>query len=139
MTNFFSGIKNSLNKLGNKIQTAYEDHNPLQKLHIFTINSRNYRLVKQFGEGGYSYVYLVEDELSGQKFALKKLLLGDSQSVKACRNEIDIMLKLKNHKNIVKLVDHAIFTNNKGETEANLLMEFCSSKFFFIKEKNYWI
>jgi AP2-associated kinase len=79
-------------------------------------------------KGGYSFVYLVEEEMSGEKFALKKLLLGDSQSIKACKNEIDIMLKLKNHKNIVKLIDHSIFTNNRGETEANLLMEFCSSK-----------
>jgi hypothetical protein len=51
MSNFFNGIKNSLNKLGNKIQTAYEDHNPLQKFTVFYINGRNYKLVKQFGEG----------------------------------------------------------------------------------------
>ena len=76
-------------------------------------------------------MYLVQDEQNGEEYALKRLLMGDSSDVANCKREIKTMQQLKNHKNIVQLVDYTLFTNQKGEQEANLLLELCSRNFFF--------
>ena len=40
--------------------------------HHLTINSRNYKIIRKLGEGGFSFVFLVKDD-SGDTFALKKI------------------------------------------------------------------
>lgn len=45
------------------------------------LNGRRLATLRQIGEGGFSYVYLVEDMATGEHFALKRILIQSSDQV----------------------------------------------------------
>jgi serine/threonine protein kinase len=68
------------------------ESNPSQ--HRLVIERREVELVRKLGEGGYSFVFLVQDVSTGQRFALKRILAHDKESAKLVQTEIDIMVLL---------------------------------------------
>ncbi len=42
--------------------------------------------------GGYSYVFLVKDMVTGEDYALKRLLIQDKEMYKNAKEEIDFMV-----------------------------------------------
>lgn len=76
---------------------------------------------KLLAEGGFGYVYIVEDPNSGQKFALKKMNIMENSQLVNVKKEIEFWKKINNHPNIVKLIEYEI-----NQTTVFILMEYCS-------------
>ncbi|CAG8586494.1 12519_t:CDS:2 [Funneliformis caledonium] len=84
---------------------------PNPTLHI---NRRTFKVIKLLGEGGFSFVYLVQDASTGRQYALKKIRCPfGSDSVKNAMKEAD-MYKLFSHENIIKVIDTCIIQDKDG-------------------------
>ncbi len=69
---------------------------------VVPIAGKRVRILKQLGEGGYAFVYSVEDvDSPGQLYALKRLICQDEQAVKVAEKEIRLMKRF-NDPNIVQ-------------------------------------
>lgn len=67
-----------------------------------------YRILRSVDEGGTSYIFLVENDKLGGRYAMKMLkpeLSTDKEYVAAFKREVGILKKLK-HKNIASLVNY---------------------------------
>ncbi|CAL0327595.1 unnamed protein product [Lupinus luteus] len=93
------------------------------------INKNRFRIVRQIGEGGFAYVYLVKElvndsdstagianklkyssHLSGDgTYAIKKILIQNSEQLELVREEIRVS-SLFSHPNLLPLLDHAIIS-----------------------------
>ncbi|KAG5509104.1 hypothetical protein JKF63_06113 [Porcisia hertigi] len=82
----------------------------------------------KYGEGGSSYVYLVENSSNLPEFprhmALKRSFFGVDQVAEAHR-EVDIVSRIKD-KNIVR-VFHSEISRNEGRLGVSIAMEYCSN------------
>ena len=67
---------------------------------------RKFNAIKMIGKGSFARVYLVENENTGKKFAVKAFskdyLLSESKGKRSLINEISIMKSIS-HKNVIKL------------------------------------
>jgi len=71
-------------------------------------------IVKVLGEGGFSFVYLAQDEASGKEFALKKIRCTGADSVELVMREVAAYRRFK-HPNIIRLYDSAVLQDSDGE------------------------
>ncbi|GAA5919962.1 hypothetical protein JCM6882_005940 [Rhodosporidiobolus microsporus] len=80
-----------------------------------SLNGRTYKVLRLLGEGGFSYVYLAQDQASGRLFALKKIRcpLG-SDSVKAALKEVEAYKRFR-HPNIIRCLDSVVTQDSEGE------------------------
>ena len=83
------------------------------------VNDRNCKVVKLLAEGGFSFVYLVEDGKT--KYALKKLISQLPETSQAARWEIQVHKAFK-HPNLLQLVDSCMVPAANGAEEFRLLM-----------------
>ncbi|KPA75142.1 putative protein kinase [Leptomonas pyrrhocoris] len=85
----------------------------------------------KYGEGGSSYVYLVENTSRLPEFprhlALKRCFFGVDQVAEA-HKEVDIVSRIKD-KNIVR-VYHSEISRNEGKLGVSICMEYCSNNLY---------
>ncbi|KAJ0266142.1 Serine/threonine protein kinase 3 [Hirschfeldia incana] len=100
------------------------------------INENRFRVVRQLGEGGFAFVYLVKEivadasvgglakrvkdpsHLSGDgTYAVKKVLIQNKEQLELVREEIRVS-SLFNHPNLLPLLDHAIVSLKGGQGAA---------------------
>ncbi|RAH47007.1 putative serine/threonine protein kinase ENV7 [Aspergillus brunneoviolaceus CBS 621.78] len=75
------------------------------------INSRSFKLLRLLGEGGFSYVYLVQDKATSELFALKKIRCPFGQeSVSQALKEVEAYNLFTSHSNIIHSIDHCVST-----------------------------
>ena len=86
-----------------------------------TLNSRTLRTVKLLAEGGFSFVYLVEDGSTKEKLALKKVLSQLPEQSELARREIEVHSAFS-HPNVMPLIDHAVVPAANGAESFLLLM-----------------
>ncbi|KAL4752614.1 hypothetical protein BDW72DRAFT_202120 [Aspergillus terricola var. indicus] len=87
------------------------------------INNRSFKLLRLLGEGGFSYVYLVQDKSTSELFALKKIRCPFGQeSVSQALKEVEAYSLFTSEKNIIHSIDHCVskesgskFRNDGGE------------------------
>ncbi|MCJ1428415.1 hypothetical protein MMC29_006325 [Sticta canariensis] len=73
------------------------------------INSRSFKMLHLLGEGGFSYVYLVQDTSSSQLYALKKIRCPFGQeSVSLALKEVEAYNLFSPHPNIITSVDYSV-------------------------------
>ncbi|KAG9394604.1 Protein kinase domain [Carpediemonas membranifera] len=85
--------------------------------------SGTYRIVKQIGEGGFSYVFLVRDVRTNQQFALKQMICSDPRSVEIAEKEIYLLKRLQDCSNVVEMISHS--SSRLGDNEVwNILMAY---------------
>jgi serine/threonine kinase 16 len=73
------------------------------------INSRSFKILRLLGEGGFSYVYLVEDTSSHALYALKKIRCPFGQeSVAQALREVEAYGLFTPHPNIIPSIDHSV-------------------------------
>ncbi|GAA5974275.1 hypothetical protein JCM11641_006706 [Rhodosporidiobolus odoratus] len=79
------------------------------------LQGRKFTIVKLLGEGGFSFVYLAQDQESKRLFALKKIRcpLG-SESVKAALKEVEAYKRFR-HPNIIRCLDSVVVQDNEGD------------------------
>jgi len=79
------------------------------------VNGRTFNIIKVLGEGGFSFVYLAQDEHSGRQFALKKIRCPTgSDGVKEAMREVEAYRRFK-HPNIIRILDSAVVQDPDGE------------------------
>ncbi len=57
---------------------------------VLVVNRRRLRVLKQVGEGGFAFVYVVEDTATGQVFAAKRMLLSNEEQAQRARREVEV-------------------------------------------------
>lgn len=87
----------------------------LKSSSTLTLNGRRFKIHKLLGEGGFSFVYLAEDETSGRLFALKKIRcpLG-SESVREAMKEVEAYKRFR-HPNCIRCLDSAVLQETDGK------------------------
>ncbi|KAK7033383.1 Pkinase-domain-containing protein [Favolaschia claudopus] len=79
------------------------------------INGRTFKINKVLGEGGFSFVYLAQDEHSGRQFALKKIRCPTgAEGVKEAMREVEAMRRFR-HPNIIRILDSAVVQDPDGD------------------------
>ncbi|CAL8575397.1 Serine/threonine-protein kinase env7 [Xanthoria parietina] len=77
------------------------------------VNNRSFKLLRLLGEGGFSYVYLVQDTSTSQLYALKKIRCPFGQeSVSLALKEAEAYALFSPHPHIIHAVDHAVTSAN---------------------------
>ncbi|KAI1907216.1 Serine/threonine-protein kinase env7 [Ophidiomyces ophidiicola] len=77
------------------------------------INSRSFKLLRLLGEGGFSYVYLVQDKTTSELFALKKIRCPFGQeSVSHALKEVEAYSLFTENRNIIHSIDHSVATES---------------------------
>lgn len=77
----------------------------------------------EIAQGGYSYVYNARDTLTGEAFALKKILCQSEDQIEMTKQEIQ-MHKSFAHPNIMPLTDYAVLSVDANALEYYLLFPF---------------
>ncbi|THW46066.1 kinase-like protein [Aureobasidium pullulans] len=73
------------------------------------INGRSYKILRLLGEGGFSYVYLVQSPPSPNLYALKKIRCPfGAESVALALKEVEAYSLFQPHPNIIHALDHAV-------------------------------
>ncbi|KAI2467726.1 kinase-like protein [Annulohypoxylon bovei var. microspora] len=73
------------------------------------INSRSFKILRLLGEGGFSYVYLVQDTATAELFALKKIRCPfGAESVQQAMREVEAYKTFTHTSNIIHSVDYSI-------------------------------
>ena len=77
------------------------------------INGRSFKILRLLGEGGFSYVYLVQDTSTSQLYALKKIRCPFGQeSVSLALKEVEAYTLFSAHPNIITSVDYQVTSAN---------------------------
>ncbi|KAE8146838.1 serine/threonine protein kinase [Aspergillus avenaceus] len=77
------------------------------------INNRSFKLLRLLGEGGFSYVYLVQDKSTSELFALKKIRCPFGQeSVSQALKEVEAYNLFVSQSNIIHSIDHSVSTES---------------------------
>ncbi|QKX54086.1 uncharacterized protein TRUGW13939_01169 [Talaromyces rugulosus] len=77
------------------------------------INNRSFKLLRLLGEGGFSYVYLVQDKNTSELFALKKIRCPFGQeSVSLALKEVEAYSLFTPNPNIIRSFDHCVTTES---------------------------
>ncbi|CAI7647288.1 hypothetical protein N7533_012425 [Penicillium manginii] len=84
------------------------------------INNRSFKLLRLLGEGGFSYVYLVQDKASSELFALKKIRCPFGQeSVSQALKEVEAYSLFTGDENIIHAIDHCVSTESGSKFRAD--------------------
>ncbi|KAI9830801.1 MAG: hypothetical protein M1826_004435 [Phylliscum demangeonii] len=73
------------------------------------INNRSFKILRLLGEGGFSYVYLVQDRSSAALYALKKIRCPfGEESVTQALKEVEAYALFAPHPNIIRSEDYSV-------------------------------
>ena len=80
------------------------------------INGRSFKILRLLGEGGFSYVYLVQSPGAPDLYALKKIRCPFGQeSVAQALREVEAYSLFAPHPNIIHAIDHAVESERGSE------------------------
>ncbi|KAK2782926.1 hypothetical protein FQN53_009527 [Emmonsiellopsis sp. PD_33] len=84
------------------------------------INNRSFKLLRLLGEGGFSYVYLVQDKSTSELFALKKIRCPFGQeSVSQALKEVEAYTLFSPNRYIIHSVDYCVATESGSKFRAD--------------------
>lgn len=79
------------------------------------INNRSFKILRLLGEGGFSYVYLVQDTSNAELFALKKIRCPfGAESVAQAMKEVEAYKLFRHSPHIIHSVDHSVASERGG-------------------------
>ncbi|CAK7203668.1 Serine/threonine-protein kinase env7 [Sporothrix eucalyptigena] len=79
------------------------------------INGRSFKILRLLGEGGFSYVYLVQDNATAELFALKKIRCPfGAESVAQAMREVEAYRLFAGSEGIIHSVDYSVATERGG-------------------------
>ncbi|XP_031636854.1 cyclin-G-associated kinase-like isoform X2 [Contarinia nasturtii] len=91
---------------------------------IVEVGAVKLRVKRVIAEGGFAFVYVVQDIQNETEYALKRLLGSDRQACDNIIRELNFHKQLSGHPNIVKYVA-ASFINHTNSAEYLLVSELC--------------
>lgn len=79
------------------------------------INRKSYKILRLLGEGGFSYVYLVQSPPAPQLYALKKIRCPfGAESVRQALREVEAYKLFEGSGYVINSVDHAVVADKSG-------------------------
>ncbi|KAF8469508.1 kinase-like domain-containing protein [Kalaharituber pfeilii] len=97
-----------------------------------SINNRSFKILRLLGEGGFSYVYLVQDN-AGQLYALKKIRCPfGAESVARAMSEVEAYKLFQNHPNIISMVDFVVSTDSSRSAVSGFSVDNDTQKTVYI-------
>ena len=79
------------------------------------VNNRSFKILRLLGEGGFSYVYLVQDNATAELFALKKIRCPfGAESVAQAMREVEAYRLFAGSEGIIHAIDHSVATERGG-------------------------
>ena len=85
------------------------------------LNINNYIIKKQIGEGSFGQIFLVEDKLSNNKYALKKIIAGSTSDINSIKKEYQILLDIQNSIQNINVVNIYGLKNIKLDMTTHVL------------------
>ncbi|KAK1755350.1 kinase-like protein [Echria macrotheca] len=83
------------------------------------INSRTFKILRLLGEGGFSYVYLVQDTSTSELFALKKIRCPfGAESVAQAMKEVEAYKLFRRSPNIISSVDYCVASERGADAQS---------------------
>ena len=80
------------------------------------INGRSFKILRLLGEGGFSYVYLVQSPGDATLYALKKIRCPfGEESVSQALKEVEAYSLFTPHPNIIHAIDHSVEGERGGD------------------------
>jgi serine/threonine kinase 16 len=80
------------------------------------INNRPFRILRLLGEGGFSYVYLVQTPGDPTLYALKKIRCPfGAESVALALKEVEAYALFSPHENIIRALEHEVVDDGNGD------------------------
>ena len=94
---------------------------------VLQVGSHKVIVERELAEGGFSKVYLVRENDSGRKFALKKMVAQSREQLDEAKWEMKIHREL-DHPNILKIIDASILPSPRSRNmqEINILLPLAS-------------
>ncbi|EDV25541.1 uncharacterized protein TRIADDRAFT_24131 [Trichoplax adhaerens] len=92
---------------------------------VFHVGNYSVTVEELLAEGGFSLVFLVRCNRTGERYALKRLSVNNTQDLRSCQKEIRISKELSKHKNVITLLSSSINNIKDDIIEILLLMECC--------------
>ena len=90
-----------------------------------TVNGRTVTVIKLLAEGGFGFVYLARDSMTGEEFVLKRMAAQTDEALAMQEREAALMEQLQ-HPNIVKVYGSLKRRTERRSTEYWVLMEYCT-------------
>jgi serine/threonine kinase 16 len=91
---------------------------------VLRVNRRKYKIVRLLGEGGFSYVYLVEDIDDGQNYALKKIRCPFGQeSLQVAMSEVE-SYRIFHSPRVIRALESAVVTDPDGSKVVYIVLPF---------------
>lgn len=91
----------------------------------FEVAGRRIQQQKLLADGGFAYVYSGLDADSGERLAIRRVLLQDQEVIAKAKVEIDLLGSLCDHPHIVHFQGAQIFARGAGSSEAVYIFELC--------------
>lgn len=96
------------------------------------INDKAYKIIKIISEGGYGFVYLVEDDNS-TRFALKKAITQDKERFNVITKELKFLKEYAKGPNpyFISYYDSKVIQTSRNDYTFYILLEYCSGGTLF--------
>eukprot|EP00127_Corallochytrium_limacisporum_P001396 Clim_evm18s55 gene=Clim_evmTU18s55 len=91
------------------------------------VGNNRYKVLKTIGEGGYSYVFAVQNAATGQNAALKRMLAADRNELENLKQEVRFLRQLDGQPNILRVFDTQLISakeTSHRNAEVLLVTEF---------------
>ncbi|OQR70363.1 cyclin-G-associated kinase-like [Tropilaelaps mercedesae] len=92
---------------------------------IVSLGIYKLRILKVIAEGGFGFVFLVQDTHSNKSFALKRMFSVDQESADSIGQEIRVLKQLNGHPNVIEFCTSAVAESTGGRKEYLILTELC--------------
>ncbi|CAK9108326.1 unnamed protein product [Durusdinium trenchii] len=92
---------------------------------ILQVAGRRIQQQKLLADGGFAYVYSGLDADSGERLAIRRVLLQDPEALEKAKVEIDLLGSLCDHPHIVHFQGAQIFRGSGASAEAIYIFELC--------------
>jgi len=87
---------------------------------VVSMSKMKVTVTKLLSTGGFGIVYVVTDEVADKSYALKQLLCQSKEQIVEGHNEIDVLLELKGHPNIIQLFDYSSTQLTNSSSSASI-------------------
>ncbi|CAO3633472.1 unnamed protein product [Mucor fragilis] len=119
---FFTNLVGSINSVVDTVVDTYNNAHTFPNT-VIKVNGRSFRITKLLGEGGFSFVYLAQDDMK-QPFAIKTIRCKMGKEVAQNAIKEAIITDRFQHKNIIKIEDMCMIKEDDGSKTIYIIMPF---------------
>ena len=119
---FFTNLVGSINSVVDSVVDTYNNAQTFPNT-VIKVNGRSFRITKLLGEGGFSFVYLAQDD-NKELYAIKAIRCKMGKEVAENAIKEAIITNRFEHKNIIKIEDMCMIKEEDGSKTIYIIMPF---------------